>query len=74
MAKFLLKDITCTVEVSIPEAIIRDPDYVNVLKHQYRYMLEQHMRKVFEENRVIDIDPVITNVKVIYEGEQDGKD
>ena len=68
MAKFLLKDITCTVEVLVPEAI-RDPDYADVLKQQYRDMLEQHMRKVFEENRIIDIEPVITNVKIMYEGE-----
>lgn len=73
MTKFLLKDITCTVEVSIPEAI-NDPGHADTLKQQYRDMLEQHMRKVFEENRVIDIDPVITNVKVIYEGELYGKD
>lgn len=68
MAKFLLKDITCTVEVSVPEAIT-DPEHVVVLKQQYREMIEQHMRKVFEENRIIDIDPVITNVKIMYEGE-----
>jgi hypothetical protein len=68
MAKFLLKDITCTVEVSIPEAI-KDLAYADALKQQYREMIEQHMRKVFEENRVIDIDPVITNVKIMYEGE-----
>ncbi len=73
MAKFLLKDITCTVEVSVPEAV-NDPEHAKVLKQQYREIIEQHMRKVFEENRIIDIDPVITNVKIIYEGEQDGKD
>jgi hypothetical protein len=73
MAKFLLKDITCTVEVSIPEAI-KDLDYADALKQQYREMIEQHRRKVFEENRVIDIDPVITNVKIMYEGEEEGED
>ena len=73
MAKFSLKDITCTVEVSVPEAI-RDPDYADALKQHYRDMLKQHMRKVFEENRIIDIDPVITNVKILYEGEEEGED
>jgi len=73
MAKFSLKDITCTVEVSVPEAV-DDPEHAKVLKQQYREMIEQHMRKVFEENRIIDIDPVITNVKIIYEGELYGKD
>lgn len=73
MAKFLLKDVTFTVEVSVPEAI-HDPEHIAVLKEQYRERIEQHMRKVFEENRVIDIDPVITNVKIIYEGELYGKD